>query len=164
MCLSRVTVKRRLEKAEVVYKVVCVSGDYEWTGLNLPVIAGTRHVSLVNRLNHSNPLKDSVERFGYEVGFHGYLKRKDCKDLLKWLRKSLKRRHELHKTTNAKILKFIIPAGTIVQCGYEYTNKEYCQVIVSPVLINPRVKPELSESTIEDYGITEAEVVEASIE
>lgn len=142
MCLERLTVKRKLKKPMKVYGFIDERNGQEFSSvLNYQY----------KRVNHAKRSPGFKIDNGYEVGFHKCTKRvfKDAPAL---------------QTSTLKV--FIIPAGTVAQYGYQKTttfmgDRVELSVVVSPVLINPRIKPELSESTIEDYGITEAEIAEA---
>lgn len=144
MCLSKITVKRKLKKPMVVWGIVEIIMGEEispYAEYSYQRINHAKHYSSV----HTNEIKH------YKVGFHKFISKKDCDSYLEYL-KRIDASFGKFSTVN-----FIIPSGVTVQYGRQrldtywtkYSNRHY-KAVVSPVLINPRIKPELSNTSIGD--------------
>lgn len=132
MCLDELTVKRILKKDMVVKKVI--KGYVTENTLYTDVELSDKRIHEAERLNSM-----SVKTIkGYEPGFHCYLNNISDRVL---------KNHYLYEYyitigSYRKIMTYIIPAGTKVQYGYmvNMSGGISIKVIVTPVLINPRVK------------------------
>lgn len=123
MCLNKLTVKRTLKKDKVVQKVMERNNGRIVTFFELYDFSKKRiHQAKVRTIYASDdkPLE-------YDSGFHCYPEKK----------KNPKGYDAFYENYDDCFIEdFIIPAGTTVQYGKQNNQT----VIVTPVLINPRVK------------------------
>lgn len=133
MCLDTVTKTVLLKKDKVIWKFVRVTKRVESSIIaHYDPWSSAKKVNLKSNRITTNPHKKDItvsESASYKSGFHCCITERDCKKMcneyLGWgVRK------------NCKVLDYIIPKDTLVQYGADGEFK----VIVTPVLINPRVK------------------------
>ncbi len=163
MCVIRIIKEYKLKRSLSIERIAFIYKKKEYAG----ALAG-RCIKIKlkmqclsdERLSFAKPLEDFRRNYGsainqigffcfaspkgirkYEQSFHSALK-----DTKKWLQIN----HNM--IVEHKIMKYIIPKGTIITIAKEeeyYDTKNLCNIIISPVIINPRVK-EISNTKIND--------------
>jgi len=133
MCLDSVTKITTLKHDRVAYKVIikmmgAECGAYFHTPYN-------KRVNIVR----ASPVSFAKNN-SYKIGFHCYLNRNDAKiDMKLWVKAN-------HPSSKFYIKRYIIPKGSEVTIGKQNIRDEMLKsygtanVIVSQVLINPRIK------------------------
>lgn len=132
MCLNRLTVKRTLKKDKTVFKHMKYKKGIETTpyyprDFNIKFLKANTKIE-IDIWNGVRKIWDEK----YNSGWHCFVKKSDA---IFFQGGSL-----------GLILKYIIPKGTDVQYGYQniYNNlndeEKDLSVIVTPTLINPRIK------------------------
>jgi len=127
MCLDRLTVKRTLKKKKTVFKVIVID---DFDNENFLIEIG----SFVNRISKASSgyITSWDDKKGYKRGFHCFVKKSDALKIIDL------------SNPNERILSYIIPKETTVQYGFQDNWRrfaiDYLPVIVTPTLINPRIK------------------------
>ena len=129
MCLDIVNSTRKLRKDLTVYKFIEV-----YNGVEITAYRGFEFKDRINHADSNTTLRSARDRKLYQNGFHCFPVKIKHKSY--WL--------GMECDNNGKYLyvlrSYIIPAGTEITEGIEYEiGDRKVKVIVTPVLINPRI-------------------------
>jgi len=146
MCLKVVTGESTLKKDLKVWGIVRLR-----KGVEHAIFSDYKFDKRVNKSIAFRSYKRFCGRwaYSYKPGFHRFLTQKAAADFIlhmRWLS---------YKPGREVILPFIIPAGEKVIKGIMYKNMArnlYCKVVVSQIIINPRITDDFRREDEEVHG------------